>query len=204
MKLHLGCGQNYFDGYVNIDYPQSEHNHITPKCDMYADIKELSFDCGSIDEIRLHHVFEHFDRVTAIAMLIRWHQWLRIGGFVRIEVPDLLECSRMIVAGMFTDHVIRHMVGDQTAEWGYHVEQWTVNRLVGYLYKLGYRDITHRTWCWDRAPFLPNLEVVGVKVSDAIGQDLYNAGCDLLMLSKISESETKMYDLWCERLASMM
>ena len=24
-RLHLGCGTRYLDGYVNIDYPPSEH-----------------------------------------------------------------------------------------------------------------------------------------------------------------------------------
>ena len=25
LRLHLGCGQQYFEGYINIDYPPSEH-----------------------------------------------------------------------------------------------------------------------------------------------------------------------------------
>ena len=72
-KLHLGCGTTYLNGYINIDYPESEHNHIKPICDRYEDITKLSFDEGSIDEIRLHHVFEYFGRVQALALLIKWH-----------------------------------------------------------------------------------------------------------------------------------
>ena len=26
IRLHLGCGENHLDGYVNIDFPQSSHS----------------------------------------------------------------------------------------------------------------------------------------------------------------------------------
>lgn len=62
LKLHLGCGEVYLDGYRNIDYPPSEHTVQTQtKVDEYADIlRELVYPRASIEEVRLHHVFEHF------------------------------------------------------------------------------------------------------------------------------------------------
>lgn len=51
MRLHLGCGQRYLDGYVNIDLPQSAH--IVPvrrEPDRYADIADLRFEKSTVDD----------------------------------------------------------------------------------------------------------------------------------------------------------
>jgi predicted SAM-dependent methyltransferase len=65
-KLHLGCGQRHLEGYINIDFPASEHS-VQDKsvADIQADITQLSYPASSIDEVRLHHVFEHFPRPVA-------------------------------------------------------------------------------------------------------------------------------------------
>lgn len=80
VRLHLGCGEQHFSGYVNIDHPSDQHNVMRSVADIQADVRHLDFPDGSIDEIRLHHVFEHFPRVVALALLIRWHRWLKVGG----------------------------------------------------------------------------------------------------------------------------
>jgi hypothetical protein len=43
LKLHLGCGERYLEGYVNIDYPASEHTVMSVKPDRFADIHTLVF-----------------------------------------------------------------------------------------------------------------------------------------------------------------
>jgi len=81
IKLHLGCGETYLPGYINIDFPPSQHTvQKQPKADLYADIRQLSYPSESVEEIRLHHVFEHFDRPTALRLLIDWYEWLKEGG----------------------------------------------------------------------------------------------------------------------------
>lgn len=61
-KIHLGCGERYLEGYLNIDFPSSEHHNLL----------EFSYEKESVSEIRLHHVFEHFDRATALALFSPW------------------------------------------------------------------------------------------------------------------------------------
>ena len=92
MKLHLGCGERYLEGYINIDYPPEQHTvQQNTKVDHYADITKLNYPENSIDEVRLHHVFEHFDRATALALLCNWHTWLKPGGKLLIETRTLKE-----------------------------------------------------------------------------------------------------------------
>ena len=89
MKLHLGCGLKYMEGYVNIDFPLSEHT-IQEKsvADEFHNLYELTYKPGTISEVRLHHVFEHFERMAACAFMAGWNSWLKPGGVLHIEVPD--------------------------------------------------------------------------------------------------------------------
>ncbi|MFO7733951.1 MAG: methyltransferase domain-containing protein, partial [Candidatus Aminicenantes bacterium] len=89
LRLHLGCGEVFLRNYVNIDFPPSSHTvQHKAVADVFADLKDLSFPAFSVDEVRLHHVFEHFDRPTSLALLCTWQQWLKIGGVLIIETPD--------------------------------------------------------------------------------------------------------------------
>src|SRR5262249_21774178 len=63
LRLHLGCGEQHFPGFVNIDYPPEHHRVMQVRADAYANILQMCFPKASVDEIRLHHVFEHFNRV---------------------------------------------------------------------------------------------------------------------------------------------
>jgi len=60
MKLHLGYGSNYLDGYVNIDLPPQGQTVMCARADVYTDIRTLTYPDNSIDEIRSHHLLEHF------------------------------------------------------------------------------------------------------------------------------------------------
>jgi predicted SAM-dependent methyltransferase len=81
VKLHLGYGQRYLEGYVNIDFPVSEDTLQKDNvADLHAGILGLRYPVGSVEEIRLHHVFEHFSRPVACALLASWFSWLYPGG----------------------------------------------------------------------------------------------------------------------------
>ncbi len=70
MKLHLGCGQKYLDGYINIDYPLTSEHSVQQNsvADELANLMELRYKPGTIDEIRLHHVFEHFSQSNGLCI----------------------------------------------------------------------------------------------------------------------------------------
>jgi hypothetical protein len=73
IRLHLGCGSVYLDGYVIIDYPLDQHSVLTNAvADVFADISELAFPGSSVDETRFHYVFEHFPRAESLALVASW------------------------------------------------------------------------------------------------------------------------------------
>jgi hypothetical protein len=134
MKLHLGCGQRYLDGYVNIDYPPSEHTvQRGSVADHYADLLDLSYPESSIEEVRLHHVFEHFARHTACALIASWQSWLKDGGVIRIEVPDLVLTGLAAINPLASSRrrgvAERHLFGSHEAHWASHKEGYTARRL---------------------------------------------------------------------------
>lgn len=143
MKLHLGCGERYLEGYVNIDFPLSEHT-VQQKsvADLHADLLSLRYPAQSVDEIRLHHVFEHFPRQTACALLAAWHTWLKTGGALRIEVPDLVRTGLAALNPFASARrrcvAARHLFGTHEASWAAHKEAYSAASLRQLLEAFGF------------------------------------------------------------------
>lgn len=209
LRLHLGCGENYLEGYVNIDFPPEEHTVMSVKADIYQDITWLHFPSESVDEIRLHHVFEHFDRVTSLALLIKWSEWLKIGGKLRIETPDIEGCAKIIAStAPFNQKqaIIRHLFGSHEAKWAYHLDGWSAEKFKVILTKFGFEIIT-RTWQWQKYPYLPNVEVVSTKVKNLTRQELIEKAKEILydyIVDDKAESELNIYNIWVNELSDLL
>lgn len=150
LRLHLGCGEQYLEGYVNIDYPPSEHSvQTTSPADQLADITQLRYDAGSVAEVRLHHVFEHFDRPTALRLLIDWRGWLGDGGELVIETPDFERCARDFLLRPGRRGVaLRHAFGSHEAAWAVHWDGWYKRRYRDTLRRLGYGSLRFERARW--------------------------------------------------------
>ena len=203
LRLHLGCGEQYLPGYINIDYPPSEHNMMEVKADAFANITELNFPPGSVDEIRLHHVFEHFNRVTALALLITWCGWLKPGGRLHIETPDLMGSAKTLLSNASLKvkmGVVRHLAGDQAAPWAYHIDQWFPERFERTLSKLGFAPIQIKTWSWPHEPYLSNVEAIATKAQSLPTEALLNAADELLLDSTVAPVEAPLHEIWKRQL----
>lgn len=130
LKLHLGCGEHYIPGYLNIDFPAASHTvQQVSVADVHADILSLRYARGSVAEVRCHHVFEHFTRPIACAVLSCWSAWLASGGRLHIEVPDLGGCARTILNPFASSRkrslAERHAFGTHEADWAHHYEGYS-------------------------------------------------------------------------------
>lgn len=207
LRLHLGCGENHLDGYVNIDHPPDRHAVMTPRADIFADIKELRFPDNCLAEIRLHHVFEHFNRVEALGLLIRWHRWLRVGGILHIETPDLAGSAKTVLGAVpFKQKcaAVRHLAGDQTETWAYHVDHWFPERFHATFSHMGFGEPKLRTETWNRPPHLANVTAIGVKTADLPTHKLLQAADELLWLSTVAASELPTYEVWKRQLRNFL
>ena len=207
LRLHLGCGEQCLDGYVNIDYPPSEHNVMQVQADVYANITELNFPAGSVDEVRLHHVFEHFNRVTALVMLIKWHNWLKIGGKLHIETPDLIGSAKTLLAESSRKTkmgVVRHIAGDQSSGWAYHIDHWFPERFEHTLNRLGFSAVQTQSSSWPHEPFLSNVAAIAVKSQNVPLEKQLTAADELLWESTVSPTEQPTFEIWKQQLRSIL
>jgi len=209
MRLHLGCGQRYLDGYVNIDFPESEHMvTVRRPPDRYADIADLRFEKATVDEVRLHHVFEHFARPQACAFLVAWRSWLKPGGKLRLEVPDFKRTTLAMfnpVSGLHGECVgARHLYGSNEAPWAVHFEGWTTRRLSFILRSLGYRKVGVRHNHW-RGTY--NLEVFAERtpddLSDGEARRSVQAFLDLFLVDH-TDFETTLLEEWLGQYESQL
>ena len=143
IKYHLGCGKNYIPGYINVDFPSDHHNvNKNIKADIYDNILTMKYEKS--DEIRLHHVFEHFGYSESLALLIKWTDSIIINGRLIIEVPDVKILAKIL--GKTSDqevefNIIRYLYGCQSSHWGYHINNWTEGMFRYILNELGYNII---------------------------------------------------------------
>jgi len=171
MKLHLGCGGTYLEGYVNIDYPTTDKTIMNVKADIYQDITTLEYEKNSIDEVRSHHVFEHFNRVDALKLLIKWRGWLKPGGKLVIETPDYFWCSILMpfVTFKFKMELGRHIFGTQEAHWANHLDFWYKRKFKKVLKKMGFCKFKFKHPVYRN--LLPNIKVECFKTDSDVNYD---------------------------------
>jgi predicted SAM-dependent methyltransferase len=82
LKLNLGCGANFKDGFVNIDFHK--------RSDLRLDLREeLPFPADSCALVYSEHFFEHLDYPEdAISFLRESWRILKPGGIFSVGVPD--------------------------------------------------------------------------------------------------------------------
>lgn len=95
-KLHIGCGTNYFDGWINID--NNSDNNIL-RLDLNLDLRNpLPFKDDSVDFIFNEHFLEHLTVQEGLRAIMDFKRVLKPGGVLRIAMPDLVG-----VINLYTD-----------------------------------------------------------------------------------------------------
>lgn len=91
MKLHVGAGDKYWPGFVNIDAVGQQ--------DIVWDIRDLRLGPNIASEIHAIHCLEHINRMQADDTIKIWRNALMSNGVLYIELPCLDKILDMMVAG---------------------------------------------------------------------------------------------------------
>lgn len=158
VKLHLGCGQDYWPGYVNIDVlPNS-------KADMVMSYLEIDhhFELNSVDEIVMIHSLNYVPLWEARDFFAKAQKILRVGGQFIIETVNLEKAVRHMLEniGNFNQYLegVRGIYGfgldhlKNREKYAPNVQGWTAWHLQYELSQAGFEEIeilpvqTHVSW----------------------------------------------------------
>lgn len=138
VRVNLGCGNKYLDGWINVDKGDWTK-------DVDSDLTKLPFDDDYADEALSVHVIEHFYVWEAPDVLEEWLRILKPGGKLIIECPDLQKTILHMANGETRPELTMWpLYGDprygdplMCHKWGY-----TPNSLSKLMDYVGFKDIT--------------------------------------------------------------
>jgi len=157
-KLHLGCGPNRLEGYINID-KFVEH----PEVKQY-DIFDLPYEAGTVEEILSEHMLEHLSFEEEKLFWEECYRVLSPGGTLKIETPDFEWLCQAFLEGQedsyefYTvgskDHyfgngrsiehrwgmITTHFFGNQNGEGQFHKTGYSKGKFVLISNLLGFRS----------------------------------------------------------------
>lgn len=148
MKLHLGCGKLYLNTYINIDIQSdiADIKYDITKLDMYAD--------GSIDEIYISHVLEHFTKRQLVDILKEYNRLLKNGAILRIAVPDFDSICDVYSRNKNIAEITGLVNGGQKNNYDIHFNIFNFQILKKLLENFGFTNIEK----YDENIFLKDLD----------------------------------------------
>ena len=143
IKINLGCGwRDFGKDWIHID--GGNYPHLDSK-----DIFNLPYGDNSIDLIYASHVIEYFDREEILDVLNKWKSKLKLGGTLRLAVPNFKEIARLyLTEGYDLSKFLGPLYGKM--EMGdkiiYHKTTYDFTELKSILNKCGFSKVSYYDW----------------------------------------------------------
>lgn len=141
MKLHIGCGNKYLDGYKHVDVYKYKHIDFT------TDAKDLSMILDNeVDEIYACHVLEHFHKDEIKIVLKEWYRVLKKGGVLRLAVPNFEMIVEEYSENKNLNKLLGLLYGGQNYKYNFHYTVFDYKLLKQYLEENNFIDINYYDW----------------------------------------------------------
>jgi ubiquinone/menaquinone biosynthesis C-methylase UbiE len=138
MKLHLGCGNDYLKGWVNVDLYAKE-------ADIIADVLHLPFEDNSADAILAQHVIEHFHYYNSFKLFKEWYRVLKPGGWLIVECPDLKKVTKAFLEKTIPfDAMYVCLYGEPWKPGQTHYYAWFTEQLIWALKGVGFKQFVEK------------------------------------------------------------
>jgi len=159
-KLHLGCGDQHLDGWINSDFYNSS------VADCIVDCTKINLKDNTLDEIYASHLIEHFHFQEGWKVLGEWFRVLKIGGKLTLETPDLLGLCQEFLTGDDQKRVFLYQsfFGVPWIEGNAHKFLYTEVQLRWTLETTGFKNIRRVKPDSQYANSAPSLESIFLKI----------------------------------------
>lgn len=142
MRLNVGCGTHYADGWVNTDAVESTDTHP----DVRATGHDFPFTTGTFEQVYLGHVLEHVPWPDVEAFLTEVRRVLQPGGRVLATGPDVFRMLHEWDAGRESWELCIDTLEHQDRQsdyWPEAVHKWNCHetRLAAVLTAAGFIDV---------------------------------------------------------------
>ena len=137
LRLNLGCGHIALEGYLNVD------RRALPGVDIVAEVDELPFEPGEVDEIVSAHFLEHFPQEQLRREILPYFfGLLKKGGVFSAVVPDAEAMIQEYAKGQYSyDDMREVMYGAQDYDGDFHFNMFTPDHLKGLLLEAGFGSV---------------------------------------------------------------
>jgi O-antigen biosynthesis protein len=98
MRVNLGCGQAYLDGWVNVDSDTAVHADVY--CDAFDFVREFG---DEIEELYMGHFLDRLIPNSAVGLLSLIRDCLPAGALVSVVTPDIRAIFGAYRTGEITD-----------------------------------------------------------------------------------------------------
>lgn len=136
--LHIGCGETNSPEFINVDARPFAHVHIVTD-----DITSLpNFGAATVDLVYMCHILEHIKRDNIKKVFSEMKRILKIGGVLRLSVPDF---DRLIevynASGKDINAICHQLMGGQDNEYNIHYSVFNHQLLTEVLQEAGFREV---------------------------------------------------------------
>ena len=137
LRVNLGCGHVPLDGYLNIDRRE------LPGVDVVAEVDDLPFQPGELDEVFSAHLLEHFPQEALRRQLLGyWLGLLKPGGTFGAVLPDGDGMARAYLSKEYGFEQFRQVTfGGQDYDGDFHYNMLSPESLTALLTEAGFSDV---------------------------------------------------------------
>jgi predicted SAM-dependent methyltransferase len=138
INLHLGCGSINHPKFINIDGLPAPHIHYIRAIDNLSPFRD-----NSVALIYACHCLEHFPHASVPRVLAEWFRVLKLGGTLRISVPDfdLLLDIYKANGNELNMTLVESIMGGQNYKFNFHMAIFNRSSLEGMLRSTGFKEI---------------------------------------------------------------
>lgn len=142
MRVNLGCGDRYANGWLNVDHDGCPHRK-----DAVVDLRYiLPWDHNSIHRAYAGHVLEHLKVHECLDVLGRLRPCMTVDGRLLVVGPDINVALEMQAAGTLDVSIESLAYG--AGRWSFDVHRWecSVEAIEVMLHVTGWSHVERLVW----------------------------------------------------------